>query len=99
MVLVAVRDPLAVGGWHGLPAQDLAVVGELLGLADAVRGQGPNLDLARGVRQRDQAIVLQKPSYAQTLALLVRGLDQPALTGRRDVHAAASGQRDAVAVR
>ena len=94
LILVGVREPLAVGARKAVPPHSLAVVRELPLVADAVRRHRPEFHLAALVADRDDVLAVGHESrLGPARRLSRRRLDQAALLRRHDEHLAARGER------
>lgn len=99
VVVVGVTDPLAVGRRLAVEAQDLAVGGECLLLADAVAGQGREFEFAGGIGESEKALPIRhEPHVAVADARFARGGDQAARARGCDEHASARCEHRRVAL-
>ena len=99
VVLVVVGDELAVGRGEGAPFQDRAAGGELRGVADAVGGHLPHLDLAGFVGEGDERVgVFEEAGIAVAHTVVAHHIHDAALAVGDDEDAAACRDGDLFAV-
>ena len=90
LVLVGVRQPLAVGRTHAVPAQHLGIAAQLFAATHAVDRIAPELGLAALGRHHQDALAVGRIArIAKPHARLVRHAHQPPRFGRRREHLAA----------
>src|SRR5258708_18260774 len=100
IVLVLVRDPFPVRRGNRLPAQDLAVLRELLRGADSVCGRLPQLHFAAlGGKEQKRLTILHVSGIAKAPRLQAEDLDKSPLLHRSDKHPATGDQRHVSAIR